>query len=469
MKKIFTLIAAVVSAMSVGAKDFTDNLHLTVMGNDLNSESTITVDKVEGSDDTYDITLNDFSFDTFPLGDIKIEGVKGETAPDGMVSFEETTTSVTVINVTAVFGDDNFPKAYTDDLTATFMGEASAPQPTTIFVETQADGKYTLSLKNFKFGTMGVGNVVLTDVEGTDNGGVVNLSAEQTIKITEGDDPDVTHGHEIGATVAFSSCPGIHFLQGEGVGRVTLLGLGIPVGEPAINRVPRSMMTRELTTRYPGEGLDVTIFVPEGRALALRTFNPKLGIVDGISILGTLGIVRPFSTEAFIDSIRREIEVCLAVGSSRLVINSGAKSERFVKRLYPELPPQAFVHFGNFIGETIKLAASLGVREVTMGIMLGKAVKLAEGNLDTHSKKTLMNKAFLKSVAQACGCSPQADIVIENLTLARELWHGLSSDDADLFFPQLLRLCRQHTAPLLPDGRLEILLIDEDGDIRYRI
>ena len=284
-----------------------------------------------------------------------------------------------------------------------------------------------------------------------------------------GDDPDVTHGHEIGATVAFSSCPGIHFLQGEGVGRVTLPGLGIPVGEPAINRVPRSMMTRELTTRYPGEGLDVTIFVPEGRALALRTFNPKLGIVDGISILGTLGIVRPFSTEAFIDSIRREIEVCLAVGSSRLVINSGAKSERFVKRLYPELPPQAFVHFGNFIGETIKLAAALGVREVTMGIMLGKAVKLAEGNLDTHSKKTLMNKAFLKSVAQACGCSPQADIVIENLTLARELWHGLSSDDADLFFPQLLRLCRQHTAPLLPDGRLEILLIDEDGDIRYRI
>ena len=223
MKKIFTLIAAVVSAMSVGAKDFTDNLHLTVMGNDLNSESTITVDKVEGSDDTYDITLNDFSFDTFPLGDIKIEGVKGETAPDGMVSFEETTTSVTVslgnasvtinegsrmkgdklyldmtivalgvINVTAVFGDDNFPKAYTDDLTVTFMGEASAPQPTTIFVETQADGKYTLSLNNFKFGTMGVGNVVLTDVEGTDNGGVVNLSAEQTIKITEGDDPDVT-------------------------------------------------------------------------------------------------------------------------------------------------------------------------------------------------------------------------------------------------------------------------------------
>ena len=225
MKKIFTLIAAVVSAMSVGAKDFTDNLHLTVMGNDLNSESTITVDKVEGSDDTYDITLNDFSFDTFPLGDIKIEGVKGETAPDGMVSFEETTTSVTVslgnasvtinegsrmkgdklyldmtivaldaINVTAVFGDDNFPKAYTDDLTVTFMGDTSAPQPTTIFVETQADGKYTLSLKNFKFGTMGVGNVVLTDVEGTDNGGVVNLSAEQTIKITEGqmlDDMDL--------------------------------------------------------------------------------------------------------------------------------------------------------------------------------------------------------------------------------------------------------------------------------------
>lgn len=279
-----------------------------------------------------------------------------------------------------------------------------------------------------------------------------------------GDDPDVTHGHRIVSTIRFSSHPGIHFLQGEGVGKVTLPGLGLEIGEPAINKVPRQMMEQELSALYQG-GLDVTISVPAGRELAKRTFNPKLGIVDGISIIGTSGIVRPFSSEAFVEAIRREIEVAQALGCTHLVINSGAKSERYLKIEFPDLLPQAFVHFGNFIGETLRIADELHIPEVTMGIMIGKAVKLAEGYLDTHSKKVVMNKAFLKQLAIKSGCSQEALALIENLTLARELWEHLSEADASLFFTELLDNCYAHCRPLMSDGKLTILLIDEEGHI----
>ena len=279
-----------------------------------------------------------------------------------------------------------------------------------------------------------------------------------------GDDPDVTHGHRIVSTIRFSSHPGIHFLQGEGVGKVTLPGLGLEIGEPAINKVPRQMMEQELSALYQG-GLDVTISVPDGRELAKRTFNPKLGIVDGISIIGTSGIVRPFSSEAFVEAIRREIEVAQALGCTHLVINSGAKSERYLKIEFPDLLPQAFVHFGNFIGETLRIADELHIPEVTMGIMIGKAVKLAEGFLDTHSKKVVMNKAFLKQLAIKSGCSQEALALIENLTLARELWEHLSEADTSLFFTELLDNCYAHCRPLMSDGKLTILLIDEEGHI----
>ena len=284
-----------------------------------------------------------------------------------------------------------------------------------------------------------------------------------------GDDPDVTNGRQIVATVAFSDEPGIHFLQGEGVGRVTLPGLGIPVGGPAINRVPRQMMEQNLSALYDG-GLDVTISVPGGRELAQRTFNPKLGIVDGISIIGTSGIVRPFSNEAFIEAIRREVEVAVAVGAGRLVINSGARSEAFLKKRYPDLPPQAFVHYGNFIGETLKIAAELHVPRVTLGIMLGKAVKLAEGHLDTHSKSVVMNKDFLKEVAAEAGCSPAAAAAISRLNLARELWTALCPADARRFFSSILARCRAICATVYPlrsshAAPLTILLLDEEGNM----
>ena len=176
------------------------------------------------------------------------------------------------------------------------------------------------------------------------------------------------HGRAIVVTIAYSQYDGIHFLQGEGVGRVTLPGLGLEVGGPAINKTPRKMIIDELTA-LSSKGLDVTISVPGGEEIAKKTFNQKLGVVGGISIIGTSGIVSPFSSQAFIDAIHKEVEVAVAIGTPRLVINSGAKSERIVKKLYPELPPQAFVHYGNCIGDTLKIADELNISAVTLGIM----------------------------------------------------------------------------------------------------
>ena len=289
-----------------------------------------------------------------------------------------------------------------------------------------------------------------------------------------GDDPDVTNGCRIVATVAFSTDitpSGIRFLAGKGVGTVTLPGLGLEVGGPAINATPRKMITEELTAvlqdfrQEKSAGLTVTISVPGGEEIAARTFNPKLGIVGGISIIGTSGIVRPFSTDAFIASIRKETEVAKAIGCTTLVINSGAKSERYLKACYPELPPQAFVHYGNFIGETLKIASSLGFQQVVMGIMIGKAVKLAEGFLDTHSKKVVMNTDFLKELARQSGC-PEATIQkIDGITLARELWQLFPAEEQKAFFNLLLKRCHEHCTPLLPKGDLSILLITEEGVI----
>ena len=210
-----------------------------------------------------------------------------------------------------------------------------------------------------------------------------------------------------------------------------------------------------------GKGVRVGLSVPHGAEIAKRTFNPRLGIEGGISIIGVSGIVKPFSEEAFIDSIRKCMTVAKASGSERVVINSGGKSERFVKSLYPNLPQQAFVEYGNYIGETLKIANELGFKYVTLGVMLGKAVKLAAGHLDTHSRKTTMDKTFIQQILTESAC----DIDISCITLARELWDRLPSDKLSTFASTIIRHCAEHCNPLLPNGILTIVLIDDEGHI----
>ena len=317
-------------------------------------------------------------------------------------------------------------------------------------------------------------------------------SATCTVIKESGDDPDVTNHSRIRVTVQLSldvsGCSTVMaqeehcqetesddtgrviFQAGEGVGTVTLPGLGLKVGGPAINATPRKMIRQELIPLLPSPDsvAIVTVSVPGGEELAKRTFNPKLGIIGGISIIGTSGIVRPFSSDAFIASIRKEASVAKAIGCETLVINSGAKSERYLRSLYASLPPQSFVHYGNFIGETLKIAADLGFKQVILGIMIGKAVKLAEGFLDTHSKKVVMNKGFLQDVAKEAKCEEATVDAINRITLARELWELLAEKEQNRFFPLLLQKCKSYCAPILPDGELTLLLISEEGKVLYQ-
>ena len=208
------------------------------------------------------------------------------------------------------------------------------------------------------------------------------------------------------------------------------------------------------------EQVRITISVPGGEEIARKTFNPRLGIEGGISIIGVSGIVKPFSEEAFIQSIRKCMEVAKASGSQRVVINSGAKSERYVRSCYPSLPRQAFVEYGNYIGETLAMADELHFAHVTLGVMLGKAVKLAEGHLDTHSRRATMNKRFISEMLAEAGCS-----VSQDYTLARELWQAIPKNKIEDFVHVVLHHCLQHCQPLVPQAELTILLIDDDGTI----
>lgn len=296
-----------------------------------------------------------------------------------------------------------------------------------------------------------------------------------------GDDPDITQGRRICAQVELLPLAAaeswdtedyrIRIEGGEGVGRVTLPGLGLPVGEAAINQTPRAMMIHNLSLllrrrHIPPHRAEwvATISVPDGEALAPRTFNPRLGIEGGISIIGTSGIIKPFSARAFVDSIRKSLEVARATGAERIVLNSGAKSEKFLRRLYPGLPIQAFVHYGNYIGDTLQAAHQLRLPAITLGVMIGKAVKLAEGHLDTHSREVTMNTGFICRLASGL-CTPEQLQAISRLTLARELWQLLPAAQMHSFALRLLQACYDHCRPLYPTGHLTLLLIGEEGEV----
>lgn len=271
-----------------------------------------------------------------------------------------------------------------------------------------------------------------------------------------GDDPDITNGIEIRASVA-PAASGITICGGRGVGRITLPGFDYPPGEAAINRVPRQMITDNVKLIIPH--CTVTISVPEGEYIARRTFNPRLGIEGGISIIGVSGIVMPYSEQAFVDSIRKCMIVAHSSGADRVVIGSGAKSEQTLRNMYSLLPPQAFVQYGNYIGETLRIASELGIRHVVMGIMIGKAVKLAAGHLDTHSRSSALDKDFIARLMLEAGCDSASHEALNGLTMANQLWTMLPPSLHERFKQVVVNHCMQHCEPLLPQGKLEILIL----------
>ena len=221
-----------------------------------------------------------------------------------------------------------------------------------------------------------------------------------------GDDPDITNGSMVCAKVSFAHSPGLVLTGGVGVGRVTKPGLSVPVGEPAINPVPRKMILEGVETvcreyGYTG-GLVVEISVPEGEALAARTFNPRLGIVGGISILGTSGIVEPMSEEALVASIGLEIRMAVKNGSGYLLLVPGNYGEDFVKEhhLADHVQP---VKCSNYVGESLDMAVREGAKGVLFVAHIGKFVKLAEGMMNTHSAYGDCRMAILCAEAVRAG------------------------------------------------------------------
>lgn len=259
------------------------------------------------------------------------------------------------------------------------------------------------------------------------------------------DDPDVTRGCRVRSKVELRDDKDIVFLQGSGVGIVTLPGLGIPVGGPAINSTPRKMIEEEVRRLTPC-GCNITISVDNGEEIAKNTFNSKVGVIGGISIIGTTGIVSPLSNEAFVESIGRELQVARAIGCDAIGLASGKKGEDALHQTYTDL---RIIHYGNFIGDSLKKAYSLGFKKVYLGIMIGKAVKLAEGHLDTHSHKVQMNKDFLKQLAGENANK------IDNITMARELWKCMPPS----FFDTITDLCYKQCMTVFPEGDVIILLI----------
>ncbi len=295
-------------------------------------------------------------------------------------------------------------------------------------------------------------------------------SAESSVIKDGGDDPDATHNIEIIAKVTLCDYqPSTIIIRGgKGVGKVTLPGIGIEVGKTAINPIPRAMIETNVKRIAMETKIDKSILieieVPKGEAIGAKTFNPRLGIFGGISILGTSGIVQPFSSEAFLESIERQIMIVKALGYNTIAINSGAMSERYIKAHLPHLPQPCYIHYGNLIGATIELVSREGVEHLFVGCMIGKAVKLAKGALDTHSKNTVIDRDFIVELAIEASCSAETLQRISELITARELWSIIPQRDTHLF-DVIAQHCFNHCKPLFPTGVLEFLLINESGKI----
>jgi cobalt-precorrin-5B (C1)-methyltransferase len=242
-----------------------------------------------------------------------------------------------------------------------------------------------------------------------------------------GDDPDVTHGAHLTVTVAWRSDGEVVLYGGEGVGVVTQRGLGLPVGQPAINPVPRQMITEAVWEASGGRGADVTISVPGGERMARKTTNRRLGIEGGISILGTTGIVRPFSTASWRASVEQAVSVMAAQGVPTLVLATGGRTERGAMRLLPHLPEVAFVEVGDFTGAALRRAVEHGLTEVVFVGMVGKLTKLASGILMTHYTKSKVDTGLLAEITAAHGGRPEDIAEIRDAPTARrayEIWEA---------------------------------------------
>ena len=283
-----------------------------------------------------------------------------------------------------------------------------------------------------------------------------------------GDDPDVTHGALVTASVrAGEPGSGVTFAAGEGIGTVTKPGLPLAVGEPAINPVPRAMMraaVARLAERYGTSGdVAIELAIPNGAEIAKHTWNPRLGILGGLSILGTTGVVVPYSCAAWIATIHEGIDVARACGHTHVAGSTGSTSEATVARMF-DLPLGALIDMGDFVGGMLKYVRLHPVERVTIAGGLAKMSKLAQGYLDLHSKRSTLDLHALAELAREGGASDALATAIANANTGLHA-HELAAS-AGIALSQLVAERARATALGVLKGApvaLDVLVVDRDG------
>jgi len=293
------------------------------------------------------------------------------------------------------------------------------------------------------------------------------LGVASTIK-DAGDDPDVTHGAKVSVALKLITEAGIFFHAGDGVGTVTREGLALAVGEPAINPIPRKMMKEHLEEiagefNYQG-GFSVTVAIENGDNLALKTMNPRLGILGGLSILGTTGIVRPFSCAAYIASIHQGIDVARANGIKHIAASTGNQSETAIREKY-QLSEMALIEMGDFVGAVLKYLKKAPVERLSLCGGFGKISKLAQGHLDLHSRASSIDFSFLEELATDAGAS---EVLRENILKSNTSIEALNHcqkaqvDLAHLVCRQAMKQVRK----IIPsDIVLDLWVVNRQGQI----
>lgn len=321
------------------------------------------------------------------------------------------------------------------------------------------------------------------------------LQARASVIKDAGDDPDVTHGAEISAEVMVSEAapPAIgrdwsvsrrgavarrlakgsmlELRSGPGVGVVTRPGLGLPVGGPAINPVPRRMIARSVreSLRPLARMVTITVSVRDGEALARRTLNGRLGIEGGLSILGTTGVVRPYSTAAWKASVLQGVDVAAADGCTEIVASTGGRSETYARRLFPDLGAAAFVEMGEFTGHLLKRARDRDLRLVHLSGMVGKFSKIACGHFMTHVAGNQVDTAYLADLAQRSGAGPDLVAAVRGANTARHAQELVTAAGLNGFFDLLcsdvVRSCSQLVGA---EPEVRALLFDFKGGLLGR-
>lgn len=297
-------------------------------------------------------------------------------------------------------------------------------------------------------------------------------SATSAVVKDGGDDPDVTHGAEICSTVSFTNQIGTITIDGgKGVGRVTKPGLGLQIGRAAINSTPLNMI-KQAVMDIAGKKLDdcgihVIVSVPKGEEIAKKTDNPRLGIVGGISILGTTGIVLPYSTASFAASISQSMDIALAMDTKTVVLTTGGRSEDFAKELFEQLLPEhSFIQMGDFAGFSIKQCTNKKIQKAIIAGFIGKLTKIAMGIKQTHVKGSHVDIEFMSKAASECTSSQDIILDIRKANTARHVFEIIKRNNISGFFDLICKkVYEQMYEYSKGELQLEVVMFDFEGKV----